>query len=247
MFNKSKINIVINTFVRILSLILIVNMVWSSQSIRVEASVSTELGQSTTFLIEEYLATKELIVVVYDRETGLPIGQIRVELYYEDSKYPITGSNGQYLTDNDGYVDFKLSTLTMGDIYHIEIDTPGYYPYIGEDFVLTGDMNIIIYLDPIPVDEDEPVLPDEEDEDDEEPETPPTPPVPLPEEEQEAIPDDESDEQVEDKDDTITGTKTGDDTSVLYYALIGLTAALFMILMLLLKKRNEDEIEYSDM
>lgn len=225
MFKKNRINIMINTFVKVLSLILMINIIIPNTGIIAQASVSSTLGDNTTFLIEEHLATKQLIVVVYDRETGLPIGQIRVELYYEDSEYPITGSNGQYLTDDEGYVDFELSTLTMGNIYHIEIDTPGYYPYIGEDFELTGDMNIVIYLDPLPeVEEPEVEEPEEE---------PEIEPEPLPESEQKPLPEDS-------KEPNNDQPKTGDDTDIMQYLLVGVVA-LFFIMLVLIKKRNEDE------
>lgn len=202
-----------------------------SNTIVQAASVSNELGNDTTFLIqeyEEYIEYEEftITVTVYDKVTGEPIGDIKVELFYKGSDNGFTGSNGNYLTDKDGTILFEVSTLTKGDEYHFKIDTPGYYPYIGEGFELTGDMNIIIYLDPIEDDpeEDIPLIPLE----------PSIPAEPDPEPEQELLPDDTND-------DYDGGVGTGDDSSILYYMVLGMTAILFMILIVLMTKRNDDD------
>lgn len=197
------------------------------------ASVSKELGADTTFLIQEYLELydREIILTIYDRETGYPISYIKVELYYEDSDVAITGSEGQYITDENGEIIFKLSGYTINGNYHFEINAPGYYPYIGEDFILNGDMNLVIYLDPLPVapeipDVEEPEIEDPETED---PDTKPEEEKPESEEDQEEIPNDD--------------VKTGDDTSVIVYMSLAVLALLGMLIYFLYVKSKDEEDE----
>lgn len=189
------------------------------------ASVSNELGGETTFLIEGYvsLEMRELNITVYDKVTGNPISDIKIELYYENSEYPITGSSGQYITDENGNIKLEVSDNTIGDTYHVQINHNGYYPYIGEGFQLTGNMDIIIYLEPIEESEDIPLIPLE-------PSTPLEPEVePEVEPEQEVLPEDGNDE-----------VKTGDDTNLVFY--IGaMLLSLFIMLWLYLRNKYDDE------
>lgn len=227
---------------RMLSLIILfILLITNSSNVANAASVSKTLGQDTTFQIQEYEEYEEfkdytITVTVYDKITGEPIGDIKVELYYKDSDLGFTGSNGNYLTDKDGILHFDVSSLTEGDNYHFEINTPGYYPYIGEGFELTGDMNVVIYLDPIVEDDEDdsiPLIP--LDPSITVPLDPPSDPAPepLPEENQKPLPD---------VDDTVgdDSVKTGDDSKVIEYLSIA-TVALIFIIVLLLKKRREDD------
>lgn len=178
----------------------------------------------TYFLILELTElpeeTVKVTVTVYDNVTKEPIGEIVVELYYKESKDPITGSDGWYLTDVDGNILYELSEGTVGDIYHFEINTPGYYPFYGEDFELTGDMHFDIYLDPV---EEDDIVP--------EPEVKPEPDEELKPEPEAAPEEDLSDIP-----------KTGDATTISFNLLL-CVLALGFILFLLFKKDDEDEEE----
>lgn len=190
---------------------------------------------------EEERETVKVTVTVYDNVTKEPIGEIVVELYYEQAKDPITGSDGWYLTDVDGNILYELSEDTVGDWYHFEINTPGYYPYYGDEFELTGDMHFDIYLDPI---EDENVPDPEPDpepgpEPDLEPDLTPDPDLdPLPDEdlnpEPEATPDD----------DLSDIPQTGDN-SIISFNLFICLLSLGLILYLLFNKEDEDDEDMS--
>lgn len=212
--------------------------------------VSTpEQVDHTYFLILELVEipkeeeTVRLTVTVYDNVTKEPIGEIVVELYYEQAKDPITGSDGWYLTDVDGNIVYELSEDTIGDWYHFEVNTPGYYPYYGDEFELTGDMHIDIYLDPV----DDEIVPEPEPEPELEPEVKPEPkpepePEVKPEPEPEAKPEPESEPEPEvmpEKGDSDI-PKTGDSTAISFYLSLSVIALVF-ILLLLFKKDDDDE------
>lgn len=168
--------------------------------------------------IPEEEETVRLTVTVYDNVTKEPIGEIVVELYYEQAKDPITGSDGWYLTDVDGNILYELSEDTLGDWYHFEVNTPGYYPYYGDEFELTGDMHFDIYLDPV----DDEIVPEPE-------------PEPEPDEELEPEP------EATPEDDTSDIPKTGDASRISFHLFICVLALGFIIFLLF--KKDEDENE----
>lgn len=220
---NSRFHIVTNTLVL---LAFMLYLFISNSTIVNAASISQELGTDTTFQIQEYysLEYRNIVVTVLDRETDEPIEQIKVELYYADSEYAITGSNGQYLTDENGQITFQVSVYTVNDTYHIEINAPGYYPYVGEDFILTGNMDIVIYLDPLPEAPEIPEIEDEPEVDEPEVDEPEVEEeVPAPEENQSEIP------------------KTGDDTAVILHIVLTILSFIGIVIIYFRSKKDEDE------